>query len=99
MKIQVSHSVCANLTTGIDRPHQYTHSIKKLANYILCKGVKLNDVIFHIVHLLLRLNSCNSITTQGQNLKFCTVVDSGGKMCNVILKSLLTLYFQFHIEK
>ena len=35
----------------------------------------------------------------GQSLKFCTVVNFGGKMCNVILKSLLTLYFQFHIEK
>ena len=66
------------------------------------KGVKLDDVIFHIVHhllLLLRLDTRNSITILGLNLKFCTVVDSGGKMCNVILKSLLTLYFQFHIEK
>ena len=36
---------------------------------------------------------------RGQNLKFCTVVDFGGRVCNVILKSLLTLYFQFHIEK
>ena len=54
-KIQVSHSVCANLTTGMDRPHQYTHSIKKCANYMVGKGVKLNDVIFHIVHLLLLL--------------------------------------------
>ena len=62
------------------------------------KGVKIKDVIFDIVHLLL-LDTRNSITTLGQNLKFCTVVDSGGKICNVILKSLLTLYFQFHIEK
>ena len=63
------------------------------------KGVKLKDVIFHIVHLLLLPSSSpsslirNSIVVLGQ---FCTVVDSGGKMCNVILKSLLTL---FHIEK
>ena len=50
MKIQVSLSECA---TGMDRPHQNTHSIKKLANYMVGKGVKLNDVIFHIVLLLL----------------------------------------------
>ena len=86
----------------MDRPHQNTHSIKKRANYMVGKGVKLDDVIFHIVHLLLLLLSLdtrNSITIQGQSLNFCTVVDSGGKMCNIILKSLLTLYFQFHIEK
>ena len=48
------------------------------------KGVKLKDVIFHIVHLLLLLllNTRNSITILGQNLKFCTVVDFGGKMCS-----------------
>ena len=46
-----------------------------------------------------KLDSRNSITILGLNLKFCTVVDSGAKMCNVLLKSLLTLYFQFHIEK
>ena len=67
------------------------------------KGVKLQDVIFHIVHLhlllLLWLDSRNSLTILAHNLEFCTVVDSGGKMCNVLLKSLLTLYFQFHIEK
>ena len=65
------------------------------------KGVKLKDVIFHIVLLLLLLlfNTRNSITIPCLNLKFCTVVDFGGKMCNIILKSLLTLYFQFHIEK
>ena len=39
----------------MDRPHQNTHSIKKLANYMVGKGVKLNDVIFHIVHLHLLL--------------------------------------------
>ena len=43
------------LTTGMDRPHQNTHSIKKCANYMVGKGVKLNDVIFHIVHHLLLL--------------------------------------------
>ena len=53
--IQVSLSVCANLKTGMDRPHQNTHSIKILANYMVGKGVKLNDVIFHIVHHLLLL--------------------------------------------
>ena len=31
LKLQVSLSVY-NLTTGMDRPHQNTHSIKKLAN-------------------------------------------------------------------
>ena len=30
---------------------------------------------------------------------FCTVLDSGGRMCNVILKSSLTFYFQFQYEK
>ena len=44
-------------------------------------------------------NSHNSQTILGRNLKICTVVDFGGRMCNVILKCLLTLYFQFHIEK
>ena len=39
----------------MDRPHQNTHSIKKLANYMVGKGVKLLDVIFHIVHHLLLL--------------------------------------------
>ena len=39
----------------MDRPHQNTHSIKKLANYMVGKGVKLNNEIFHIVHLLLLL--------------------------------------------
>ena len=41
-----------NLTTGTDRPHQNT---QKLANYMVGKGVKLKDVIFHIVNLLLLL--------------------------------------------
>ena len=50
-KIQVSLSVC-DPKTGMDRPHQNTHSIKKLANYMVGKGVKLN---FHIVYLLLLL--------------------------------------------
>ena len=44
-----------NLTTGMDRPHKNTHSVKKVANYMVCKGVKLKDVIFHIVHHLLLL--------------------------------------------
>ena len=39
----------------MNRPHQNTHSIKILANYMVGKGVKLKDVIFHIVHLHLLL--------------------------------------------
>ena len=38
------HSM-SNLTTGMDRDHQNTHSIKKSANYMVGKGVKLNHVI------------------------------------------------------
>ena len=45
----------SNLTTWMDRPHQNTHSIKKRANYMVGKGVKLKDVIFLIVHHLLLL--------------------------------------------
>ena len=48
----VLHVYVSNLTTGMDRPHQNTHSIKKLANYMVGKGVKCNDVIFHIVHII-----------------------------------------------
>ena len=55
LKIQVSLSVWDNLTTGMDRPHQNTHSIKTVANYMVRKGVKLKDVIFLIVHHLLLL--------------------------------------------
>ena len=51
LKLQVSLSV----TTGMDRPHQNTHSSKILANYMVGKGVILKDVIFHIVHLHLLL--------------------------------------------
>ena len=40
LKLKVSPSVWDNLTTGMDRPHQNTHSIKKLANYMVGKGVK-----------------------------------------------------------
>ena len=32
----------SNLTTWMDRPRQNTHPIKKLANYMVGKGVKLN---------------------------------------------------------
>ena len=71
----------------MDRPHQNT----KLANYVVGKGVKLNDDIFH----LLCFNSRNSLTMLDPNLEFCTVVDSCSRMCSVILKSLLTFYFQF----
>ena len=35
----------SNLTTGMARPHENTHSIKKLDNYMVGEGVKLNDVI------------------------------------------------------
>ena len=45
----------SNLATGMDRPPQNTHSNKKRANYVAGKDVKLNDVIFHIVHHLLLL--------------------------------------------
>ena len=31
----VLHVYVSNLTTGMDRPHQNTHSIKKLANYMV----------------------------------------------------------------
>ena len=37
LKIQVSLSVCANLTTGMDRPHQNTHSIKNELITLLVK--------------------------------------------------------------
>ena len=50
-----SRWLISNLTTVMDRPHQNTHSIKILANYMVGKGVKLKDVIFHIVHLHLLL--------------------------------------------
>ena len=38
----------SNLTTGMDRLHINTHSSK-----LVGKGVELNDVICHMVHLLL----------------------------------------------
>ena len=35
----------SNPKTGMDRPHQNTHSIKKLDNYMVGEGVNLNHVI------------------------------------------------------
>ena len=33
------------------RPHENTHSIKKLDNYMVGEGVKLNDVIYFQFHI------------------------------------------------
>ena len=45
----------------MERAHQNTHSLKnKLIIYMVGKGVKLNDVIFLIVHHLLLLTLLNS---------------------------------------
>ena len=51
-KSQFQFQYAVNLRSSrLNRYHQKTYVIKKLATYILVKGVKLTKVIFQIIHL------------------------------------------------
>lgn len=71
-----------NLTAGMDGPNQYTHMLSKY-QLITWLAKELFFIFFDYTHVI----------HEPHRMIFCTVIDSGCKTCNVILKT------QFHYQK